>query len=273
MHAQDTPAREDLESTRGLAMGTGARASAASTSAIAYNPAGLPIGRLYHLEGLAAYEPSAGRWELGASVIDSMTNKLAAGLSFRGLLGDGESGYSGLDGRVGLGFPVSDAFSLGLSGRYLSLTRDGQVPEGEDETLAQGFTLDASILIQPVTGLRIAAYGYNLIDLESPLAPLTIGGGAAYTAGELFTIGADVLVDLSTYDHAEWTAGGGLEYLAGGQVPLRGGYAYDHGRRVHTVTGGVGYVDQKVGVDISLSQDVRGASETRLLAAIRYFVQ
>ena len=270
--AQDEPRREDLSSSRGLAMGTGSRASSVSTSALAYNPAGLPIGRLYHLEGFAGYVPDAERWEVGGSIVDSMTNKLAAGLSFRGLLGNGEEGYSGMDGRVAVGLPFSEAFSLGIAGRYLSLTRDGQIPEGESDELAQGITLDASILVQPTQGLRLVAFGYNLIDLESPYAPLTLGGGAAFSA-EMFTLGADVLVDLSTYESAEWTLGGGAEYLAGGQVPVRAGYAYDHGRRVHTVTGGLGYVDQKVGVDLSLAQDVRGAGETRLLATIRYFVQ
>ena len=270
--AQDTPAPEELDSTRGLAMGTGARASSVSTSALAYNPAGMPTGRLYHLEGFAGYVPDAGRWEVGGSIVDSMTNKLAAGLSFRGLLGNGEEGYSGMDGRVGIGLPLSDAFSVGLAGRYLSLTRDGQIPEGESDELADGVTLDASVLVTPTTGLRLVAFGYNLIDLHSPYAPLTVGGGAAFS-GETFTLGADVLVDLTTYDVAEWTLGGGAEYLAGGQVPIRLGYTYDHGRHVHTVTGGVGYVDQKVGVDLSLAQDVRGDSDTRLLATLRYFVQ
>lgn len=269
----DVASREDFDSTRGLAMGTGARASSVSTAALSTNPAGLGIGRLYHLEGLAGYEPDARRWELGASVVDSMTNKLAAGLAFRGLLGNGETGYSGIDGRLGLGFPLSEAFALGVAGRYLSLTRDGQTPDGEDDSLVNGFTLDASILVQPTEGLRILAFGYNLIDLESALAPLTLGGSAAFTVAEAFSIGGDVLVDLTTYDQAEWTAGGGVEYLAGGQVPLRVGYAFDHGRHVHTVTGGLGYVDQKVGLDLSLAQDVSGGSETRLLAAIRYFVQ
>lgn len=255
-------------------MGTGARASAASTSALAYNPAALALGRLYHIEGFSEYSPSARRWELGASIVDSMTQKLAAGLALRALLGDGEEGYSGFDGRLGLGFPLSDAFALGVAGRYVSITRDGQTPEGEDwdQDLAKGFTMDASLTIQPTQGLRMVAFGLNLIDLESELAPLTLGGGAAFSVENVFTIGADVLVDMTTYEQAQWALGGGAEFLAGGQVPLRAGYEYDRGRRVHTVTGGVGYVTQKVGVDLSLAQEVSGADETRLLAAIRYFV-
>ena len=273
--AQDvTHAPEEIDSSRDMAMGTGARASAASTSALAHNPAGLPFGRLYHIEGFSEYVPSVGRWELGAGIVDSMTQRLAAGLAMRALLGNGDDGYSGFDGRLGLGFPLSDAFALGVAGRYVSINRDGQTPEGDDldEDLAKGFTLDASMTIQPTEGLRLVAFGNNLIDLESELAPLTLGGGAAFSAENVFTIGADVLVDMTTYEQAEWTVGGGAEYLAGGQVPIRAGYEFDHGRRVHTVTGGLGYVSQKVGVDLSLSQEVSGADETRLLASIRYFV-
>jgi len=266
---------EDIESTRGMAMGTGARASAASTSAAAYNAAGLPQGRLYHLEGLVGYDAAYGRWSFGATAVDSMSNKLAAGLSIRAIMGDGERGHSGLDGRLGLGLPLSDAFAIGLAGRYLSLSRDGQGAAGETDgqTLAKGFTLDASIAVQPAAGLRLAGLGYNLIDMDSPLAPRLIGGGASFSTAEVFTLGADCLVDLSTFDQAELIVGGGAEYLAAGRVPIRLGYEYDSGRHTHSVTGGVGYVDQQVGIDVALDQQVRGGTETRLLLAFRYFVR
>jgi hypothetical protein len=68
-------------------------------------------------------------------------------------------------------------------------------------------------------------------------------------------------------------AGGGIEYLAANMVPLRVGYRYDAGRESHFVTGGIGFVDPKWGIDLSLRQEVDGQEATELQLAIRYFVQ
>ncbi|MEM9188509.1 MAG: hypothetical protein AAGF12_05010 [Myxococcota bacterium] len=266
---------DELETTRGLALGTGARASAASTSAHAYNPAAMPLTRTYHIEGLVGYSPSANLWSLGSAIVDSSTNKLAMGLSFRGLIGAGDYSYNGFDGRASLAIPLAEFLSVGVAGRYFSLESNAQGPDGEDgPTLGRGFTIDASIALQPVNGLRLAVLGNNLIDVESSLAPTLIGGGLSYQFGDVFMLGGDVLVDMTTFVDPKVIGGGGAEYLAGGTFPIRLGYRYDQGRSTHTVTGGVGYVDQKVGFDFSMSQDVSGdgESETQLLLGLRYFV-
>lgn len=265
---------ENFETPRGLAMGTGARASAASTSSHAYNSAAMPLNRQYHIEALVGYSPSAQQWWLGSAIVDSVTNKLAMGLSFRGLLGSEDDSYSGIDGRASIALPLADFLALGVGARYISIHSDQQGPEGEDgPTLAQGFTLDASVLIEPTTGFRIAAFGQNLLDVDSAMAPTLLGGGASYQIGDVLTLGADVLVDMTTFDSAMIIAGGGVEWLAGGTFPVRAGYQYDQGRDSHLVTGGLGYVDQKFGVDLSIAQGVSGSDETRLLLGVRYFVR
>ena len=80
-------------------------------------------------------------------------------------------------------------------------------------------------------------------------------------------------MDLTTFDDAKLIAGGGLEYLAGGVVPLRIGYRYDDGHEVHSLTGGIGYVDAKFGADLSIAQEIDGGDGTELLLGIRYHVQ
>jgi hypothetical protein len=270
--AQDRRA-ETLETPRGLALGTGARASSVSTAALAYNQAAMPLSKLYHLEGIVGYAPSNGLWTLGASVVDSNTNSLAAGLSFRGLIGTEDEGYSGLDGQLALAYPLAEFLSIGVGARYIWLTENAQVPEGADETPVQGFTVGASLVLQPFEGLRIAAFGSNLVDLESSLTPVQVGGSAAFTYDGVFTVGGDVLVDLSTFEDPEFLAGGGVEFLAAGKVPIRGGYVFDSGRQIHSVSGGLGYVEAAWGVELSLRQDVSGASDTAVLASFRYFVQ
>ena len=263
----------NLESARGLALGTGARASSLSTSALAYNPAALVVGRLYHLEGVVDYMADMRTVALSGTIVDSSTSRLAAGLSFRGFLG-GQGGFGGIDGRLGLAFPLSDAISLGLSGRYINADRKGEAFAALPERLrsVEGFTLDASLRIVPIPILMLYGGGYNLISLDSVYAPLTLGGGASVALGNIAVLGADVLVDMSSYDHATATVGGGLELFLAQVVPVRAGYIYDTWRSQHTLSFGLGYTDRSVGLDVSLRQDLGGAGDTRLLGSFRAFV-
>ena len=94
------------------------------------------------------------------------------------------------------------------------------------------------------------------------------------------SIGADFLIDTSTFDKLQYLTGAGLEFFAGGAVPLRIGYRFDTGRKIHSITGGIGYTSQYVGLDLSLRQQVStGESkswddtlDTRVMGAFRYYV-
>ncbi len=268
-------AREDTyETARGLGMGMGTRASVIGTSALAYNAANLPLARLYHIEATALTVPGEGAWSVGGAITDSVTSWLAAGVGFRGVFGEGSRDHSGWDGRIALGFPLADVISLGVSGRYVRLNaaQDEMGRNLSDEV--DGFTVDASARLTPLPGLHIAALAYNLVDRDSALAPRMVGGGASYSFAEAFTVGGDALVDLSTFDQAEVIFGLGGEYLVAGQFPIRAGYRRDNGRELNQVTASIGYVDQRLGLDIALRQDVgSGPNETELLFGFRYHVQ
>lgn len=269
--AQTDPPEEDTyETARGMGLGTGARASAIGTSAAAYNAANLGQAQLYHIESDLGFTPGGGGWWVGGAVVDSVSSPLAAGMSFRGMFDLGEDDHSGFDGRVSLGYALSDAIGLGLAGRYIKLEPDSQ---DAGDPGAKGFTLDASVRVTPTDGLHIAALGYNLIDRNSALTPMMVGGSLSFAIKDAFTLGGDGLVDLSTFDRAAVLAGGGFEYLAGGAVPLRLGYRFDSGRDTHSVTGSLGYVDKSVGLDVALRQHVAGAKDTQLLFTFRYHVQ
>ncbi|MET0344146.1 MAG: hypothetical protein ABW252_24235 [Polyangiales bacterium] len=287
------PARADrlvppsrIESPRGMALGTGAIASSAGTQAQADNPANLPVGGQYQIESFLAYDPTFHRFGVGGSVADSVTSRLAAGASVRTVLGDNDAGKNkGWEGRVGLGFPIIEQLSIGIAARYASFTvaDTRSVPErapvdGEpiDQTFRlKGFTMDAALTLRPVPGLAISGLAYNIVNRKSPLAPLMVGGSAAFSVQGL-TLGADVLVDLNRHaywDDGKMIAGGGLEYLAGGAVPLRVGFRHDTGRDQSAVTGGLGYVDARFGFMFSLRQTVSNGKETSLLFAAQFFIQ
>jgi hypothetical protein len=261
-----------METSRGVALGTGVRASALSGAALLYNAASMPLARTYHIEGTSSYEPQAGRLSVMAAAVDSMLNEhFSAGLAARAIFSDGEQGYSGFDGRVGVAVPIADAVGIGLAGRYVNLSGEG-VPEGQEDTAPDGFTMDASLRVSLAKVFHISGMIYNFIDLESALAPITVGGSASVQLMESLTFGGDVLFDLTTYDSAQSQIGGGVEYLANGAIPIRAGYFYDAGLEVHALSGGLGYVSRTIGVEVALRQQISGENDTFVMMTLRYFV-
>jgi len=258
------------DNARGVALGTGARATALSNSAVLYNPAAMVLTRTYQVEGTVDYMPDRHTVALGGSVADSLTSRIAAGLAVRGFLG-GNRGLGGIDGRLALALPLSDAVSIGVSGRYLNISHEDSLldPGGE----AKGFTMDASLRVSPTPMLQLYVGGYNLIDRKSAYAPMIVGGGAGVTLGDLAVIAADVLVDVSSFRRENLTYGAGLELLASQMLPIRLGYQHDTQREQHTLSFGVGYSNRQVSVDLSMRQDLGGADDTRFMGGVRFDIQ
>lgn len=270
---RDCPLPLHSDTARGIALGTGLRASAVSTSALAYNPAALVLGKLYHIEGSVDYNSAWSGAALGAAVVDSSTSMVGAGIAFRGFV-SGDKGVGGIDMRAGLAFPFSDAVSLGIGGRYIDVSySDPDLPRDEREvTLVEGFTMDASLRVMPVPSFQLALLAANFIDRDSPYAPVLLGGGASFTAAQMVSFGIDTLFDVSSFDSAGVTIGGGVEVLLVQVAPLRLGYSFDTKRDLHTLSAGAGYTDRQVGLDISLQQQLSREHDTRIMGAFRYYV-
>lgn len=268
------PVQLHSDTARGIALGTGVRASAMSTSALAYNPAALVLGKLYHLEGVVDYSSMYSGAALGAAVVDSSTSRVGAGIAFRGFL-SGDVGVGGIDGRIALAFPFSEMVSLGIGGRYVSLAYHNVTDSGRktDTDLVDGFTMDASLRVQPIPALSIEAMALNFIDLDAAVAPVLIGGSVAYTAASFVTLGLDTLVDVSTFDTAGVLIGGGVEFLVAQVAPIRLGYSFDTKRDLHTLSGGAGYTDRSFGLDISVQQQLSNEKDTRVMGSIRYYAR
>ena len=271
------PPADDYETTRGMAMGLGARASAASTSALGSNPANLALGRLYHVESVVGYVPQHTNFTFGASILDSFSSPVALGVQYRYVLGNGQYGHSGMDGRVGLAYAFSEAFSIGVAGRYHSFAREGQQEGDTRGPYAEGVNFDVSLRLTPVPGLHIAAIGQNLIEYGTPYVARLVGGSVSYTFENVLTLAVDGFADLSTFHDAngslrpEMLLGGAAEVFTG-EVPIRAGYFYDSGRGIHYVTAGVGYVRPEFGIDFAWRQQIVGEDDTWLTLSFRYFV-
>ena len=280
---RDCPKSAAPETPRGLALGTGVRAAAVSTSALAYSPAALALGNLYHIEANLDYMAALDTVALGAAAVDSSTSKVGAGIALRGFL-SGDDGfdaehrydYDGLDGRLGVALALSDAFSLGVGARYIDLSTeeddDGDGQEDSDLELVQGFTMDASLRIVPVEGVQVDIAALNFLDRDSPFVPVMLTGGLAFAVASAFSLGIDVLTDMSSFDDPQVTIGGGAEYLGGNAIPVRAGYSFDIAREIHALGVGIGYTDQRVGLDVGVRQELSGGDDTRVMAAVRYYV-
>jgi hypothetical protein len=244
-----------------------------STSALAYNPAALVLGKLYHIEGSIDYMPAWDTVALGAAVVDSSTSTVGAGVAFRGFL-SGKDGVGGIDARAAIAFPFADLVSIGVGLRYVNLDYDQELESGDtrSRSLVEGFTMDASLRIQPTPQFQLEAFAVNFVDRESPYAPVVFGGAAAFSIASMANIGADILFDLSDYKSTGVIFGPSAEVLIASIVPIRLGYSFDFQRELHTLSGGAGYTDRSVGFDLSVSQQLSRGKDTRVIGAFRYYV-
>jgi hypothetical protein len=275
--ASACPGPVSAETARGIALGTGVRASAISTAALAYNTAGLTLGKVYHLEGIFDLQSDRDMIGIGAAVVDSATSALSAGLSIRGLIENGQQGLNGIDAYLGLAFPLIDMLSIGVGGRYINLWSPHGFDDNErrdfyDYRLTKGFTFDAAVRLSPIEWMHLAALAYNIVNRRSAYVPTVVGASVAVTPMRSLVIGSDSLVDLSSFGKARPVIGAGAEYLADPGIPLRLGYSYDTGRKIQRLTGGIGYTSQSFGLDVSLQQAIKGSDETRVMAGLRIYV-
>lgn len=272
------PTEDTLETTYGLAMGSGARAGATAISALAYNASNMAAVSTYQIEAFSQIIPGSKSdggtyWTIGSSVSDSTTAKrVALGTSFRGVFSGTDRRYQGWDWRSAIGIQAIPQLGLGLGVRWARISADRRDEQRLGPSLDR-ITMDASITITPLPWLKIAGLGYNLIRTNSALAPQIAGGSVSLTPIESFTLGGDILVDVSTFDKSELIAGGGVSYIAGEMVPLRIGFRRDSGRDLNQMTAGLGFNKGKIGVEGALRQDLGGRKETYLVFMFRYVVQ
>jgi hypothetical protein len=272
------PTEDTLETTYGLAMGSGARAGATGISALAYNTSNMAAVSTYHVEAFSQIIPGSKSnggtyWTIGSSVADSTTaKKIAMGTSFRGVFSGENRRYSGWDWRSGVGIQAIPQLGIGLGFRWGRLDADRFEGQRIGPSF-DGITLDASITITPIPWIKVAGLGYNLIKTHSALAPQMAGGSVSITPVESFSIGGDMLFDFTTFQKTELVAGAGMTYIAGEMVPLRFGYRRDNGRNLNQITAGAGFNKGKIGAEVALRQDIGGRKETYLLVMFRFVVQ
>jgi hypothetical protein len=272
------PTEDTLDTTYGLAMGSGARAGALGVSALAYNASNMAAVSTYDVDTFSQLIPGSKSnggtyWTIGSSISDSTTSKkIAMGTSFRGVFSGENRRYSGWDWRSALGIQAVPQLGIGVGFRWAKLKAD-RVDGQRVGPSFEGITMDASLTITPIPWLRVSGLGYNLVKTHSALAPQMAGGSVSLAPVESFSVGGDLLFDFTTFETTKLIAGVGVSYTAGEMVPLRLGYRRDKGRNLNQITAGAGYTKGKVGAEVALRQDIGGRKETYLIFMFRIVVQ
>lgn len=273
----------ETETARIAALGGGLRALGNSTSALFQNPANMAVTRVYHVSALAQIWPQAGRQSYGAAAVDSIVSStgIAGGLAGTWNQQDPEGVARQFnDIRLGLAMPFAETLFVGLGGRMLSLSQNGDGPLGssrvssglEGDRIVQAFTFDAGVTLKPTPELAFALVGHNLTNTGEAFLPLMLGGGIGYGTRE-FGLEANAVLDSTTFGHTTTRWMGGAEVLLADRVALRAGYRFDSGLETHSASGGAAYIDQRFSVDASVRQSFGDYAATAIVFGFTLHVE
>lgn len=282
----------EIDTTRSGGMSGALRAAGNGTTAPFLNPASMTLARIYHIEALGQVTPEYGHITFGSVIVDSITNKLAGGVAVSGGFLDSfqdtatSLDRSWLDVRLALAYPIVDAFSVGLGGRYIKVTQSGlgplgdskasgglKDPEGEGRlSMVNIATFDAGISIKAGDLVRLGISGQNLTYNNDGILPTMLGGGVAI-AHEDFTIEVDGVADFTSYMTPTARIMGGGEYLLVDRVPLRLGYRFDQGADSHQISGGFGYLAREFMIEASVRRTLVGPEATEIIFGAGYFLE
>jgi hypothetical protein len=218
-----------------------------------------------------------------------------------------------IDVRVALAYPLSDRIFLGLGGRYVKITQsavnapfscdyvagglvapstdaassgassdaapspcprsmDAEDADSSRYSFVNAITFDAGLTVKAADSVYIAVVGQNLTYPNHGLLPTTVGGGIGLGNRSL-SLEVDALVDLTSWGKAKARAMIGGEYLIGDHVPVRLGYQFDQGAKLHTLSTGVGYIGTEFSVEAGLKRTLSNPGATTVLFSLEYFFE
>ena len=311
---------DDVLPARALAMGGASRATATGALGPLFNPAGMTVTRQYSIEAMYGFRVQDLGSTVHLSIADSVTSRVAAGIYYTFVYGTpkftlgtpngpGDVVRQGTETGLSLAMALGDWFSFGVTSKYVRISTEVTNPEGmkavaAGETpppktfvvdtstataVANGFTMDAGLLVRLGQSFRLGVEGHNLIPLRSFDAPIGMGVGLSYQYATALLVNADVKIDFDKYRQPGSTAadgghllgnnrvtgraGFGLEYVIRNIVPVRLGYAYDSGYGASYLSLGGGYLSSRFGIDLGYRQKVSTGLESTLMLGVRVFLQ
>ncbi|MFH1130980.1 MAG: hypothetical protein V1754_06570 [Pseudomonadota bacterium] len=283
-------AARDLWGTRSVGMGGAVRATATGATAILSNPAGLSLAKMYVVDAIYQHRFSDAANLFHASIIDSVTQVVAAGISYSfasssptqtlalekgGMQKLEESTYSHAVG-LSLSYPLGQMLHIGLSGHYVNYQSEfaQEVPGPLQAIELNNVAINAGAILRLFSALSFGIVGSNLVPIHDQLYPQTLGLGIAFQAGTVFAAEFDSVFDF-TSDPEKMTVNfhGGAEVFLAKQFILRAGAMYDMFRDATYASGGIGTIIQRFALEVGLRQMIDGGAETQLAVSVQLFVQ
>jgi hypothetical protein len=266
---------DDLLGPREIAVGEAMRGGATGSSAVAMNPAGLPLTRELVFEGGYGYRASDSASLIGVSACDSTT--AAPGCFYYEYAGSSPE-VAGMSGRrrthlgaMTLSRAVLPRVLVGAGAKYFDFNTDMA-----GETDASGFAFDFGATLRLAPQVSFGLSGQNLVTTEdSPQFPRAVGGGLIARPVPTLAFGFDSRWRLDGDVKGARFGGGGELFLrsSGGQngIPIRLGGLRDTGLAATFVTAGLGYANVRWGLDVSGRRQVAGGDDTLVLASLRFY--
>ena len=284
----DSAMARDLVGTRATGMGGRLVASAAGVAAPLVNPAGMSAARTYAVSAAYQYRGSDSANMLNAAVVDSVTTRVAAGLYYsfanekpRQTLALAGGSYTLDLSRqtheigVALSMGLGKRIMLGVATRYIN--SQAALPDDAPSELsladANTVTIDAGAIVRVIDGLNFGIVGYNLVPADDQLYPIGLGFGVSYTMGTLLTAEFASVLDFdSDPDGITATLHGGAELFLAKKFPFRAGVMHSLYREATFLSGGIGWISRRLGIEVSLRQQIAGGADTLVAAALQLFV-
>jgi hypothetical protein len=249
------------------------RGGASGASAVALNPAGLPLTREVVFEGGYGYRQSDQASLVGVSACDTTA-------AYPGCIYYDYAGASpALDGmsmrtttHVGGGafaYPLTPKVNLGVGAKYFHF-------DSNEPTLpsSSGFNWDFGALLRLTPLVNFGVAGYNLLGSQSADFPRAIGGGVFARPIPNLSLSFDSRWRMDGASGARY--GGGAELLvrtSSGQTgfPIRAGALHDNALGATYLSAGLGLTNMSYSFDVGAHRAISGLDETMVIASLRFY--
>lgn len=262
--------RQILTSTRGFGLANAMSASGSGTAAVWHNPAAITSAMMYSVDASYFYDHNIGGHGFETNVVDMKSNKyVGAGMGFLYQYANPGASQHTAHLRLGLGVPLADnLISLGVTGMYTYLKYD-------DQKMVSQFSMDAGIIVRPLSWLSLAFTAQNLItgDNANRMPRLITAGISAGSLDLGLNVMFDASFNVSASDIAKTGAYAlGVEYVLKKLVPVRIGYRYETDTH-HVLAAGLGYRHQEglFGLDLSYQHHFQNVENDIFSASINFY--
>jgi hypothetical protein len=273
----DADSITDLIGPRALGLGEALRAEASGAAGTVLNPAGVGLTKgMYVIEGAYGFRNAEDGTAIAISVCDTTTSRVSACLYYDYFSSTVEGGESAMH-QAGLtsAIPLGEMILFGVTSKYVDYEESGALAMPEDNSRDDAFMVDAGLIVMAHPMLKLALVGHNVVGSDEDNFPRAVAGGVALRLVPKLMVSGDGRWNIGG-DETSGRYGAGLELFlqpnpqAG--VPIRGGFVYDEATEGAYASLGLGYMTQRVALDIGARRQVSGGDELMVQFGLRFFM-